>query len=75
MDFGRDIDHVLNFHGNSEIPPEPLRIRNFPIVDGLIREASEAINPVDSSLCKQKPSGREYRPCVDVTAEYIKTHV
>ena len=75
MDFGRDIDHVLNFHGNSEIPPEPLRIRNFPIVDGLIREASEAINPVDSSLCKCKRHQQAYRPCVDVTEQYLKEHV
>ena len=47
MDYGRDIDHSMDFNCDYT-EHEPFRIRNAFIVDGMVKQATEALASSDN---------------------------
>ena len=71
-----EMDRPLNFHGNSEVVPQPISCYNTPTlgVDKAAYQAAQKYENNDGKCRHVTHHLREYCPCIDVTEIYKKSH-
>ena len=71
------LDRPLMFSDITEQPPQPISCQNTATlgIDDCVYRAAQKYENHDGP-CRCIPHHKQaYRPCLDVTEEYIKTHV